>query len=310
MRYSGIGGQAIMEGVMMRNGDEYAVAVRLPDQSIHVETHKTRGYNELIQKIPLVRGVYNFFWSLVVGLGSLMESASYFEDEDAKKPEEMTDEEKAKKARKDRAEMGGTLLLSFVLAMGIFMALPYGISALIGRFVTSPMLTAFIEGVLRVVIFLLYIVLISKTEDIRRTFMYHGAEHKCINCIEAGKELNVENVREATRLHKRCGTSFLFIVLLISIFVFMFIRMDSHLMQLVLRLLLVPVIAGVSYEFIRLAGRSENPVIDALSKPGLLLQKLTTMEPDDDMIRVGIASVEAVFDWKAFIDNNEDHCSM
>ena len=311
MRYSGIGGQAIMEGVMMRNGDQYAVAVRLPDKSIHVDVHPTKGNNKTIQKIPIVRGVYTFFWSLVVGLGSLMESASYFEeDENAKKPEEMTEEEKKQKARKEKAEMGGTLLVSFVLALGIFMALPYGISALIGRFITSAALTAFIEGVFRVVIFILYIALISKTEDIKRTFMYHGAEHKCINCIESGLELSVENVRKSTRLHKRCGTSFLFVVLLISIFIFMFIHMESHLMQLVLRLLLVPVIAGISYEFIRLAGRSESKFIDALSKPGLWLQKLTTKEPDDDMIEVGIASVEAVFDWKKFQEGDENHCTL
>ena len=305
MKYSGIGGQAIMEGVMMRNGDQYAVAVRLPDQSIHVDVHPTKGNNQTVQKIPIVRGMYAFYWSLVIGLGSLMESASFFEEEEQKPESEMTDADKKRKERKEKAAIGGTLLLSFVLALGIFMALPYGISALIGRFITSPMLTAFIEGILRVVIFILYIVVISKTEDIKRTFMYHGAEHKCINCIESGLELNVENVRKSTRLHKRCGTSFLFVVLLISIFIFMFIRMDSHLLQLGLRLLLVPLIAGVSYEFIRLAGRSDSKVVEILSKPGLLLQNLTTSEPDDDMIRVGIASVEAVFDWRKFLEGLE-----
>ncbi|MBP5266872.1 MAG: DUF1385 domain-containing protein [Lachnospiraceae bacterium] len=311
MRYSGIGGQAIMEGVMMRNGDNYAVAVRLPDQSVHVEVHKTKGSNATIQKIPLVRGVYTFFWSLMIGLSSLMESASYFEDEDEKKEvKELTAEEEKRKERKEKAEMGGTLLLSFVLALGIFMALPYGLSALIGHYVESPMLLAFIEGVLRVAIFIAYIAIISMTDDIKRTFMYHGAEHKCINCIESGLELNVENVRKSTRFHKRCGTSFLFIVLLISIFVFMFIHMDSHVLQLLLRLLLVPVIAGISYEFIRLAGRSEHPVVGLLSKPGLWMQKLTTKEPDDDMIKVGIASVEAVFDWKKFLEGDEEHCCI
>lgn len=311
MRFSGIGGQAIMEGVMMRNGNQYAVAVRVPDGSIQVNVHPTKGNNATIQKIPIVRGIYTFFWSLVVGLGSLMESATYFEeDENQKKPEEMTEAEKKQKERKEKAAMGGTLVFSFVIALALFMALPYGISALIGKFITSAALTAFIEGILRVVIFILYIVLIAQTEDIKRTFMYHGAEHKCINCIESGLELNVENVRKSTRLHKRCGTSFLFVVLLISIFIFMFIRMDSHLLQLGVRLLLVPVIAGVSYEFIRLAGRSENKLVNALSMPGLWLQKLTTKEPDDDMIRVGIASVEAVFDWKAFLEGDEDHCSI
>jgi uncharacterized protein YqhQ len=159
---------------------------------------------------------------------------------------------------------------------------------------------AFVEGVIRVTLFLLYILLISQMEDIKRVFMYHGAEHKCINCIEHGLELNVENVRKSSRQHKRCGTSFIFIVFILSVFVFMFIRVDSHLLQLLLRLLLVPVIAGISYEFIQLAGRTDNKVMDILSRPGMWVQNMTTREPDDDMIEVGIASVEAVFDWKKF----------
>jgi uncharacterized protein YqhQ len=159
-----------------------------------------------------------------------------------------------------------------------------------------------LEGVIRLVIFIGYVALISLMKDIRRVYMYHGAEHKCINCIEHGMDLTVDNVRKSSRFHKRCGTSFLLIVMLVSILFFMFIRVDSPILRVVLRLLLIPVIAGVSYEFIRLAGRSDNAVVNLLSKPGLWLQGLTTKEPDDEMIEVGIASVEAVFDWKPYVE--------
>jgi uncharacterized protein YqhQ len=196
--------------------------------------------------------------------------------------------------------MGGTVAFSIVFALLLFFLLPYFLSGLFRKVIASDVLLALVEGVIRLVIFVGYIAVISLTPDIRRVFMYHGAEHKCINCIEHGLELTVENVRRSSKQHKRCGTSFLLIVMLISIIFFMFIRVDSRVLQLVLRLLLIPVIAGVSYEFIRLAGRYENPVINALSQPGLWMQRLTTKEPDDEMIEVGIASVEAVFDWRAW----------
>lgn len=303
MSYSGIGGQAVMEGVMMRNGKDYAVAVRLPDGEIHIDKKEMKSDGAVINRIPIVRGVYSFVNSLVVGLGSLMDSASYFEEEEEKKP--LTAEEEKKEKRREKLEMGGTLCLSFVLAMVLFMVLPFYASKLFGLLISSNQVLAVIEGIIRVIIFLLYIVLIGKTEDIHRVFMYHGAEHKCINCIEHGLELSVENVKKSSRFHKRCGTSFIFIVLIISIFVFMFIQTDSKAIQLLLRIVLIPLIAGISYEFIRLAGRSENVCINFLSKPGLLLQKLTTAEPDEDMIEVGIASVESVFDWKAFLNKEQ-----
>ena len=309
MRYSGIGGQAVMEGVMMRNRDKYAVAVRLPDGEIRIKKHDMRPVAEWILKVPLMRGVFAFIQSLVMGMGSLMESAEYFEDEeDQKKKREASEEEKKKIEKREKAELSGTLVLSFVIALALFLALPYGLSKLCERFIESAAVIALIEGIIRVIIFLVYLIAISKTEDIKRVFMYHGAEHKCINCIESGLELNVENVRKSTRFHKRCGTSFLFVVLLISILVFMFIRVDSRLLQFGLRILLVPVIAGISYEFIRLAGRSENKFVNLLSQPGLWLQRITTSEPDDEMIEVGIASVEAVFDWKSWQESGEDKC--
>ena len=216
------------------------------------------------------------------------------------KEERKKQEQKAKK--QESAMMGGTVALSVVLAVGIFMLLPYYISTFFGEFISSGWLVALLEGVIRLAVFVGYVAAISMMKDIRRVYMYHGAEHKCINCIEHGMELNVENVRKSSRLHKRCGTSFLLIVMLISIVFFMFIRVDSPVLKVVLRVLLVPVIAGVSYEFIRLAGRSDNAVVNLLSKPGLWLQGLTTREPDDEMIEVGIASVEAVFDWKPYVE--------
>ncbi|MBQ7147186.1 MAG: DUF1385 domain-containing protein [Pseudobutyrivibrio sp.] len=305
MKYSGIGGQAVMEGVMMRNGDKYAVAVRKPDKEIAVDVKNTKSINDIWHKIPIIRGMVSFVESLVIGLGTLMYSASFFEDEEEVDRSKLSEDELKKLEKKEKAEMGGTLVLSFALALGVFFAIPYFISLGLNRFVDSQALIAFVEGIIRIAIFIGYVVVISRMEDIKRTFMYHGAEHKCINCVEAGKPLTVENVRSATRFHKRCGTSFIFIVFIISVFVFMFITFDNTWLKLVARLLLIPVIAGISYEFIRLAGRYENKFVDVISKPGLLLQRLTVMEPDDDMIEVGIASVEAVFDWKKFQAENE-----
>ena len=317
MRYSGIGGQAVMEGVMMKNQEKYAVAVRKPDQEIVVETSTYEGLikNKKIRNMPILRGVFSFIESLVLGMKTLTFSASFFEEEEeeksgsrkaekragAKKPAPTEEEQKKKEKRQENALMGGTVAISIVLAVAIFMVLPYYISVFFQRFITSQTLLALLEGVIRLTIFIGYVAAISLMPDIKRVYMYHGAEHKCINCIEQGMDLTVENVRKSSRLHKRCGTSFLLIVMLISIVFFLFIRVDNRILQLLLRLVLIPVIAGVAYEFIRLAGRSDHMLVNLFSKPGLLLQRITTREPDDSMIEVGIASVEAVFDWKAYV---------
>lgn len=317
MRYSGIGGQAVMEGVMMKNQEKYAVAVRKPDQEIVVETSTYEGLikNKKIRNMPILRGVFSFIESLVLGMKTLTFSASFFEEEEdeksgsrkaekragAKKPAPTEEEQKKKEKRQENVLMGGTVAISIVLAVAIFMVLPYYISVFFQRFITSQTLLALLEGMIRLTIFIGYVAAISLMPDIKRVYMYHGAEHKCINCIEQGMDLTVENVRKSSRLHKRCGTSFLLIVMLISIVFFLFIRVDNRILQLLLRLVLIPVIAGVSYEFIRLAGRSDHMLVNLFSKPGLLLQRITTREPDDSMIEVGIASVEAVFDWKAYV---------
>lgn len=313
MKYSGIGGQAVLEGVMMKNGNRYAVAVRKPDGEIAVENKEYRGVlrGKITPRIPMVRGILSFIDSMVLGISTLMYSASFYDDEEEEE-EKTAEKDKGKNAKEsadgheisqsDKVLFGFTTVISLIIGIAIFVILPYWLSQVFGRVISSQTVVAVIEGFLRLAIFIGYIALISRTEGIRRVYMYHGAEHKCINCIEHGMDLNVENVRKSSRQHKRCGTSFLMFVVLISIILFLFIRVDSHVMRIVIRLLLVPVIAGISYEVLRAAGRSDNAVINFISRPGMLLQKMTTKEPDDSMIEVGIASVEAVFDWKSFVE--------
>ena len=304
MKPSGIGGQAVIEGIMMRNKDQYSIAVRKPDNEIEVTV---RDCNQLQKKhpwlnYPIIRGVYSFVDSLVTGISTINYSASFYDDPAEQKSTKA--DEIGRAVFKDKLEavlMAFTVILSVVFAVGLFMLIPYFVSRLLTPYVSSQFLLNFIEGLVRVVLFILYILAISQMKDIKRTFMYHGAEHKCINCIEHGARLTPENVKNSSRYHKRCGTSFLLIVMLISIVFFLFIRVDNRILQLLLRLVLIPVIAGVSYEFIRLAGRSDHMLVNLFSKPGLLLQRITTREPDDSMIEVGIASVEAVFDWKAYV---------
>lgn len=309
MKSSGIGGQAVMEGVMMKNADKYAIAVRKSDQTIEVSTNEFKSVvkNQQLTKIPIIRGVFNFVDSMVLGMKSITFSASFFEEEEEMKPSKADKlMERLFKDKTEKVVMSLTMCLSIVMAVALFMLLPYFISSFFKNILLSDMAIAAIEGVLRLAIFIAYIALISFMKDIQRVFMYHGAEHKCINCIEHGLELNVENVRKSSKQHKRCGTSFLLIVIVISIFFTLFIRVDTAALRVLVRVLLIPLIAGVSYEFIRLAGRSENKIVELLSKPGLWLQNLTTREPDDDMIEVAIASVEAVFDWKAFMEKDDD----
>ena len=221
MRYSGIGGQAVMEGVMMKNQEKYAVAVRKPDHEIEVKVSEYTGIikNKKIRNMPILRGVFSFIESLVLGMQTLTYSASFFEDEevDEKKKEPMTEEERRRQEQKEKkqenAMMGGTVVLSIVLAVAVFMMLPYYLSTLFQKVITSQWVIALLEGVIRLVIFIGYVALISLMKDIRRVYMYHGAEHKCINCIEHGMDLTVDNVRKSSRFHKRCGTSFLLIYL-------------------------------------------------------------------------------------------------
>ena len=305
MKSSNIGGQAVLEGIMMKNRDRYAVAVRKPDGEIFVQTeefHSVTGRYKKLTTIPFIRGVFNFIDSMVLGIKTLTFSASFYEEEEEEK--EFSEAEQKKKEKQESLLMAGTVAFSIVAAVAIFMVLPYFLSSLMKPIVPSYHLRTVIEGFVRIGIFIIYILLISRMEDIQRTFMYHGAEHKCINCIEHGLPLTVENVRNSSRQHKRCGTSFLFFVLAISIILLLLIRVESPLMRVVVRIVLLPVIAGVSYEVLKLAGNSDNPVVNLLSKPGMAIQKMTTSEPDDGMIEVAIQAVEAVFDWRAYERDN------
>ena len=309
MKSSGIGGQAVMEGIMMRNGSEYSVAVRKENGEIEVkkETFKGVGSKCKLFRLPFIRGIFSFVDSLVLGMKSLNYSASLFMEDGEEEEEPGRFEKWLQKKFGDKAEkviMDLTMVISIILAMGIFMVFPTWVSTLMKPLLGNGIWMALFEGVLRIAIFIAYVGLISLMPDIKRTYMYHGAEHKCINCIEHGLPLTVENVMKSSKEHKRCGTSFLLIVMVISILFFLVIRPETLWLRLVSRILLIPVIAGVSFEFLRLAGNSDNPVVNLLSKPGLMLQGLTTKEPDEKMAEVAICAVEAVFDWKAYEEAN------
>lgn len=308
MKPSGVGGQAVIEGVMMKNKEQYAIAVRKPNKEIVVEknTYVSIAEKYKILKLPILRGVLAFIESMIIGTKTLTFSASFYEEEEEVKPTKM--EKAFLKVFKEKAEavaMGLTLLFSMALAIGIFMITPFFVANLLANQIESNVLLTLIEGCIRIFIFVAYVGAISQIKDIKRMFMYHGAEHKTINCIEQGFELTVENVKWQSRQHKRCGTSFMFLVMFISVIFFIFIRVDTIWLRVLTRLLLVPIIAGVSYEFIRLAGKSNSKIVHVLSIPGMWLQGLTTKEPDDDMIAVAIQSVEAVFDWREFLGQND-----
>jgi len=311
MKNSCIGGQAVIEGVMMKNKHKYAVSVRLPDGSITSDVKECHSISEKykIFGLPFIRGSVNLIESMIIGINTLTYSANFFEDEEEKKEED-------EKGFMSGWVLAATLLASFAMALGLFMLLPQLIAEGVCKLFDLPLggrVGAIIEGLMRLVIFIIYIKLITLMDDIKRTFMYHGAEHKSINCLEHGMPLTVENVKKSSRYHKRCGTSFIIFVLLIAIIVLMFIppitaysKLVNFLLRFLVRLLLLPVIAGISYEFLKLAGKTDNKLVNILSKPGFWMQSLTTREPSDDMIEVAINSVELVFDWRKFLKEGFD----
>ena len=293
----------------MRNGEDYAIAVRRSDGSITVKKEKYKGFfaDSPLKKIPFVRGIFVFIDSMVLGLRCTDYSASiYAEDDpdeaDKDKDKESSREKESEESALEKFLMAAVMVFSFALAIGLFMVLPYFIASRLINLIGNANLLSVFEGVIRIAIFVIYILLISMMKDIRRLFQYHGAEHKCINCLENGHELTVENAAKATRLHKRCGSSFILFVMMVSIVLFFFIRVRNPIARVGIRILLLPVISGISYELIRFAGSSDNPLIALLSKPGLWLQGLTTKEPDEEMIAVAIESVNAVFDWRAYLE--------
>lgn len=305
--YSGIGGQAVLEGIMMRNGDKSAVAVRRTDGTIEVQRINCgkgipkNGFTTM----PFIRGVVNFIDSMTIGIKCLNHSAEMTMDEQDEEPSRLElwlKDHFGSKANDIILTI--TMIGAVFLAIGLFMVLPYALSALMGVWIHNKMVLSIAEALMRLGIFIGYVVLIGQLEDVKRLYMYHGAEHKCIDCIEKGRILTVNDVMRSSRLHPRCGTSFMLYVMVISCVLFFFISVENAVLRLVLRLLLIPVIAGISYELIRMAGRFNNPVTRLLSKPGMALQKLTTKEPTREMVEVAIAAVEAVYDWKAFLKEN------
>ena len=295
----------------MRNGEDYAVAVRRSDGSITVKKEKYKGFfaDSPLKKIPFVRGIFVFIDSMVLGLRCTDYSASIYAEDDPDEADKDKDKDKERSREKESEEsalekflMAAVMVFSFALAIGLFMVLPYFIASRLINLIGNANLLSVFECVIRIAIFVIYILLISMMKDIRRLFQYHGAEHKCINCLENGHELTVENAAKATRLHKRCGSSFILFVMMVSIVLFFFIRVRNPIARVGIRILLLPVISGISYELIRFAGSSDNPLIALLSKPGLWLQGLTTKEPDEEMIAVAIESVNAVFDWRAYLE--------
>ena len=297
----------MIEGIMMQNGDDYAIAVRKPDGEIEIKKDRYVSLTERypVLGLPFIRGVFKFADSMVVGMKALTWSCSFFEDDEDAEPgkfEAWLDRVFGEKL--ESILMTVVMIFSFIMAIGIFMLLPLLIARLCRPFIPSETLMAVLEGFIRIAIFIIYIKMLSRMEDIRRTFMYHGSEHKCINCIEHGLALNVANVRASSKEHKRCGTSFIMIVMIISILFFMVIRTDTVWLRFLSRIVLIPVIAGVSYEFLRFAGRNDSRLVNFLSRPGMWMQGLTTTEPDDSMIEVAIAAVEEVFDWRAYLNEN------
>lgn len=310
VKSSGIGGMAVIEGVMMKNKSEYAVAIRKPDNTIEVKKDVYVGLGERVGifKLPILRGIASFIDSLSLGMNTLSYSAEFYEDAPGEKKDGGNDSDKDidknKNGGKDNIVMGITMTIAIIIAVALFVLLPFYIMELLKGQITSQIARSIVEGVIRLVLFILYVRAITLMQDIKRVYMYHGAEHKAINCVERGYELTVENARKQTKEHKRCGTSFLLYVVLLSIIFFAFINVGQVWLRMVIRILLVPVVAGVAYEFIRLAGRTDNVIMNILSKPGLWLQGLTTTEPDDEMLETAIAAVEAVFDWRGFQSGN------
>ena len=308
-----IGGQAVIEGVMMRGPKESAIAVRKPDGEIIVEKKPINSFVQKfkINKIPFVRGVFSFIESLIEGTKALMFSAEFYDiedEEDKKKKETMTEEELDAYNKKNDKMMTGAIFASVAIALvfsvGVFMLLPTFLVGLLRDFthLDNNFLMTLLEGIVRIIIFLVYILAVSRMKDIRRVFEYHGAEHKTIFCYEAGEELTVENVKKQKRLHPRCGTSFLILVMIISIIMFSFISWDNPVQRVIIRLLLLPVVAGVSYELIKFAGRHDGLIVRIISAPGMWLQKITTNEPDDSQIEVAIMALTSVLTG----DRNDD----
>ena len=332
MKNCNIGGQALIEGILMRNENDYAISVRRSNQEIITKKDivKSNKIKDILKKIPIVRGVVNFLSSIALGYEALSYSASMYEEdikEEEKNEQEIKQEEikqeeikkeeikqeeikkeeikrrkqkTSKKENKDSASvhsimMAFTMVVSLALSISLFIILPYFLANILTAFGVSDFMTAIAEGLIRIAIFFGYMIFISMMKDIKRVLMYHGAEHKCINCIENELPLTVENVMKSSRFHKRCGPGFLFYIVIVSILLFMFIKVDFVVLRVLIRLFLVPVIAGIAYEFLKLTGKKDNAFVRIISSPALFFQRFTTKEPTFDMVEVAISAVNAVY---------------
>lgn len=291
-----IGGQAVIEGVMMRGPEKIATSVRKSSGEILLKVDDIgQVRRKKILKLPVIRGVVNFIDSMVLGVRTLMYSADQYdveEEEEAYKPSKFDDF--IERVFSKDALIYVSVVIALIFSVGLFILLPAAITSFLRPFVQSDLLKTLVEGLVRMTIFILYIFLVSRMKDIQRVFEYHGAEHKTIACYEHGEELTVENVKKYSRFHPRCGTSFLIMVMIISVLVFSVVSWNNILVRMGIKILLLPVVAGITYEFIKLAGRSENKIVQILNKPGLWLQRLTTREPDAGQIEVAISSLNAV----------------
>ncbi len=300
MKKADVGGQAVIEGVMMKKQDVYAIAVRKPNKEIVIEK---KTYQSLVKKnsllgLPIIRGAVTFVESLVMGMKILTYSAEFFEVEgefEQSKFEKKL-ENKYGKEKMDSIIIYLSVVIAIMMSVGLFILLPLGISQLLKPLLADTRLLNLADGFIRVIILFIYIYGISFLKDIKRVFQYHGAEHKSIHCLENEEELTVENVRKQSRLHKRCGTNFLFIVVAISVIVLTMFNVDVFWLRLVIRLSMFPVIAGISYEVLKLLGRKDGILSDVLSFPGMCLQKITTNEPDDEQIEVAIAALKGALE--------------
>lgn len=304
-RYCEVGGQALIEGIMMRNKEKICVSVRRKDGSITDTFLDVKPVNKMIAKIPLVRGLVSFASSMKIGMQALEISADFMA-----KDEEIFEEQNKEGKKETSAEKKESALekifypiivaISFIVSIVLFVCLPAGLSLVLKYFTDNRLIISIFEGILRIVIFIGYVKSISLMPDIKRTFEYHGAEHKCLNCIEHGLDLNVENVMKSSKEHKRCGTSFLVYIMLVSIIIFSLLPQVGIVQRMLLRLLIIPLIAGLSYELLMLLGKCDNALVNILIQPGLWMQNLTTYEPDEKICEVAIESIENVFDWKGW----------
>lgn len=298
MKRIDIGGQAILEGVMMRGKRMYAVAVRKPNKDIVVDKKKVKSSQDRpsFLKLPIIRGSVALIDSLVIGMKSITFSASFFdtEEEEPSKMDKYLENKFGDKLNDIMISI--SVVIAVLMAVGLFMVLPTWISSFFNRLIPGSWALGIVEGLVRILIFILYLVLITRMNDIKRVFQYHGAEHKTINCFEHEQELTVENVKNHSRFHKRCGTSFLLIVMIVSMVVFMFVKVKSVPLRILSRVILFPIVAGISYELIKWAGKSDSKFVQWISAPGMCLQRLTTAEPDDSMIEVAIAAMKGVLE--------------